>query len=100
MTDSDPPDEVDDCKSPADRDVYAPDPDALIEEIANGKQEPLQDQKADQHPQQPPVGDPAAQHNGADLFGDARVGVSRLNDGRLLLAGFDFCSSRHELYSR
>ena len=39
VADSDPPDEIDDGKSPADRNVDAPDADAFDEQVADGEQQ-------------------------------------------------------------
>jgi len=36
VTDSDPPDEVDDRKTPRDRNIDSPDPDTLIDQVKNG----------------------------------------------------------------
>ena len=77
MADTDPPNEVDDGESPADRDVYPPDANALIKEPAHRKQKPLQDQEANRHPEQPAVGDGPAQHDRGDLVGDTGKGLPR-----------------------
>ena len=60
VADTDPPDEVDDGESPADRDVHAPNANALVEQPADRQQKPLQNQEADcDMPEHPAVGDRA-----------------------------------------
>ena len=96
MADADPPNKIDDSESPADGDVHAPNAHALVEQPANRKEKPLQDQEADRHAQKPAPHDWAAQHNRTDFVGDGAKRVPRLNDRSFLLADFDFRGLRHE----
>src|SRR5262249_14391098 len=90
MADTDPPDEVDDGKSPADGDIDAPNTDTLIEQVADGEQEPLQDQEADEHTEDPAAHDRPFQDNVADLVCQRGIRMPRLNHRCFLFADFDF----------
>ena len=54
VADTDPPDEVDDRESPADRDVDAPDADALDEQPGRRGHQQLQHAERDQKAEDPP----------------------------------------------
>ena len=80
MADSDPPHEVDDGEAPADRNGYAPDADALEEQVSDGKQHHHRQQEADAEANEPPIRGRTGQHDGADFFRDRAEGVARLYD--------------------
>src|SRR6202161_3383432 len=72
VADTDPPDEVNDRESPADRDVQSPDTDALKQKVGNADQQPLQNQEEDRKPENPANGRRPTQDDSADLVGDRR----------------------------
>ena len=99
MADTDPPNEVDDGESPADGNVHTPDAHALVEEPAHRKQEPLQDDEADEHAEDPAAHDRALQHNSADLLGERGKRMPRPDDRCFLFADFDFGWFSHVVLS-
>src|SRR5271167_3878043 len=84
MADSDPPDEVDDGKSPPNRNVDAPDPDALGKEVGHRKKQNLQNHERDEKSRYPAQRDRPFEDDRADVVGDTGKGMSGLNDWSLL----------------
>src|SRR5205823_7316217 len=78
VSDSDPPDKVDDGESPADGDIYAPNSDSANEQIADGVEPAHEDQKREAESNEPSVGRRASEHDGADFVCDRGEGVPRL----------------------
>ena len=79
VSDSDPPDEVDDGESPADGDIYAPDSNPANEEIADGVEQAHGDQEGEAESNEPSVGCGASEHDGADFVRDRGEGVPGLD---------------------
>ncbi len=94
VTDSDPPDKIDDGKAPRDRDVDPPDPGALEQQVPDGPKEDHHQAESDTENQKPAEGRLPGQDDPADLVGDRAVGVVALQDGRRPLVLFGRWSRR------
>src|SRR5579871_235392 len=70
MANADPPHEVDDRKAPADRNVDAPDADALEEQVGQGEQQHHRHQEADPKADEPSCRGRPRQYDRADFVGD------------------------------
>src|SRR5260221_2682940 len=79
MTDTDPPDEVEDVEAPSHWMVDAPDPDADDEELADRCSQRHHAEDADGQPHPPELRHPLAQHDGADLIRYRGKRVPRLH---------------------
>ncbi len=90
MANTDPPNEVDDGKSPAYGYVDAPDTGAFVEKPANGHQHHIHDAERHEEPGEPPERGAAANDNGADLFRDGRKSMARLNHREHARLGYVF----------
>ena len=69
MTDSDPPDEIQNIHSPGDRNVDTPKPNAFEEELRNRQEHQLEEDKRDRKPDEPAGRCFPLQHDRADLVG-------------------------------
>ena len=87
VADADPPDEVDDVERPADRDVVAPDADALQEQVADRDQQQVQEQERDRDRDHPGERLVLGQHDRGDLARDRLERMPRLDDRRRRLVG-------------
>ena len=86
VADADPPDEVDDVERPADRDVVAPDADALQEQVADRHQQEVQEQEPDQRRDDPrrPAGTSSARSTLILLVTDSKVCPGSITGGGVL----------------
>src|SRR5271154_3198453 len=75
MADTDPPDEVDDGESPADRDVDAPDADALDKQPCRAGQQALHDPECDEKTEDPSQRGLAFENDAADFVRNRRKAV-------------------------
>ena len=83
VADADPPDEVDDVEAPADRDVDAPDADALDEQVGRATRAAASSAaNAMREAEQPAERRPPRQDDRADLVGDRAERVARRDDRR------------------
>ena len=82
VTDTDPPDEVDDVERPPHRHVVAPDADAGHHEFANRDVQDHQEQETDAEPEEPADRRPLGQDDVADGVGDRLERVARRDDRR------------------
>ena len=82
MADTDPPDEVDDGKTPRHRDINAPDADANGQEIGHRIHQQQYQGEGQSKTDKPAQGRATGEDNGADLVRDRGVGVARLDDRR------------------
>src|SRR6185369_2356539 len=82
VTDTDPPDEVDDRECPADRVVDAPDAGAVHEQPRHGHHENVQQQESDAETDPPAVGMPLLEDDVADAGVDALEVVAGSDDRR------------------
>ncbi len=82
VTDANPPHEVDDGESPGDGDVDAPDAYALVEQVADGKQQQHDEGEGEAEADPPAARRPRGLHDCADLVGYRAEGVPRADDGR------------------
>ncbi len=80
MADADPPDEVDDCESPPDGDVDAPDARAFQEQVTERVQQHHRDHEAGTEADHPSHGRRAGQHDCADLVGHGGKRVPGFDD--------------------
>src|SRR5262249_12524818 len=80
VADADPPDEVDDRKAPADRDVDAPDPRALDEQPRDREEEHRHDAERDDETDEPAGAKPRPQHGGSDLVSDRAERLALTDD--------------------
>ncbi len=87
MADTDPPDEVDDGKTPRHRDIDPPDADANGQEIGNRIHQQQYQGEGYAEADKPAQGRAAGEDNGANLVRDRGIGVARLDDRRLPLGG-------------
>ena len=88
VADADPPDEVDDREAPADRDVDAPDPGALDQQVGQRQAEHRHPHQADEEPEEPAEGMTPRQDDRGDLLGDTGERVARCDDRRRRVGGF------------
>ncbi len=77
MTDTDPPDEVDDGEAPRHRDFNAPDADADQEEVGDRRHQHAQQGHADKQAEQPAQPDGPLEHGIGDGVGYAAERLSR-----------------------
>src|SRR2546427_10003490 len=82
MTDPDPPDEVDDVKSPGHRDHDPEETDTDGDQGGDRIKQYHHQYKRDAEADIPESGSRPGQYDGADLVGDGGVGVPRLDNGR------------------
>ena len=81
VTNSDPPDEIDDRKAPADRDIDAPDAHALHQQVRHAiKFSSINRAERDGEAENPARGRAASQHNRADLVRYRSKRMPRLNN--------------------
>src|SRR5579859_1061112 len=92
MSDTDPPDKVDDGEAPADGDVDAPNAGALHEQVAEREQQHHRDQETGSEADDPPKRGRARQHDGADLVGNRGERMPGLDDWGPLVR-YIFCNS-------
>ena len=97
MADTDPPDKVDDLKSPADGSGVAPDANAFEEQVSGGVEQHHGEHEGDAEAEEPSVGSGTGQHDRADFFGDRAKGVARLDYGSALEFGRRFVVLVHAL---
>src|SRR5271154_212657 len=83
MADTNPPNEIYDGESPANRDSNSPNSYALYQQIGNGYVEQHQEGEGDGETEHPALRGAAAQHDRADLIGDGRKRIAWLQDGSL-----------------
>ena len=76
VADTDPPDEIDDREAPADRDIDAPDADALDEQPAGASHQILHHAESDRTAEEPPECDLALENDAADFVGDGSEAVA------------------------
>ena len=96
VADADPPHEVDDVERPADRDVVAPDADALEQQVAERDHQHVDEQEADAEKDEPADGMARPEDDPADLLGDRLERVPRLDDRgrrRIVSGGFGSISA-------
>src|SRR5258708_8268755 len=79
MTNADPPQEIDDGKSPTDRDVDAPDAHALDDEPADGDGQHAHEAEGNQKSNIPSERSRARENDRADLVRDRPIGIPRSN---------------------
>ena len=87
VADADPPDEDDDRKAPADRDVDAPDADAAGDQVDHADQEDLHEHERKRQPEEPAARHPLREDDRADLVGDRTVAMARRKNGALRRCG-------------
>jgi hypothetical protein len=80
VTDTDPPDEVDDIERPADRLVVSPDAGADEEHLPHRVDKDQQQEEGEREAQHPAWRDLPLEDNGADLLGDRTVCMPRRED--------------------
>ena len=80
MADTNPPDEIDDRKAPPNRDVDAPNSDALRQQQADRQVQKHQEAKRDCQARSPARPVPSTQDNRAYFVGDAFEGMAGLNN--------------------
>src|SRR5205085_2857543 len=81
MADSNPPHEVNDGKTPSDRDCHSPNADAADEQISRRVKQHHREQERYAKTEEPRVACRASQDDRADLVGYGSKGVPRLYDG-------------------
>ena len=70
MSDTYPPNEIDNVESPPNRNVVAPDSNAGEEQVSDRQHEELDQHEGDGEPHEPPQRRLTFQNKGADLIGD------------------------------
>src|SRR5579872_4685211 len=80
MADADPPNEIDDGKSPTNGNIDSPNAYATNEKIADGIQQNHRNEERDAETEQPAVGHGPGQHDRTDLVGDRGKGMPGLDN--------------------
>src|SRR5271170_8080325 len=82
VADTDPPDEVDDRKAPADGNVDAPDADALHDQVADGDVQHAKNAEGKKETRVPAERSGPRQNDRADFVGDRGIGMPRAQNRR------------------
>src|ERR1041385_3832397 len=99
MSDADPPDKIRDRKSPRDRDLHAPDPDADKDQAGDGPKQQHHKQERDAETDQPAQWCAARQNDRADLVGYRHERVTGFDDRRTFKRCCCFFFGTHRLRS-
>src|SRR5215471_17248979 len=83
MANADPPHKIDDCESPGDWDIDAPDSHPSDEQVTHRHQEQHHQGEGEQKPDPPAQRSLSTENYRANLFRHRRKGVSGANDGKI-----------------